>query len=182
MNPDNLFQLGVITDTHGTKGEVHAFIDADDPKHYESVKHLFVRMKSQYIPYFISKIRIRKDGDAIIAFEDIQSIEQADLLVGAELHATIDLLPKLTGDKFYYHEITDAMIVDEFLGELGPISNVYEAPQQVLIEFMHQGKEVMFPLNDAFFKKFDREKHQFHTSLPDGLLDVYITKDPFSEN
>lgn len=44
MNED-MFRIGVITSTHGLKGEVKVFPTTDDPARFKKLKKCFIRTK-----------------------------------------------------------------------------------------------------------------------------------------
>ena len=49
MNED-MFRIGVITSTHGLKGEVKVFPTTDDPARFKKLKKCFIRTKSGDVP------------------------------------------------------------------------------------------------------------------------------------
>jgi hypothetical protein len=51
------------------------------------------------------------------------------------------------------------------------------------VSFDHQGQEVMFPLHEDLYDRFDRSSATLFTRLPDGLLDAYLKiEDEGNEN
>ena len=174
MHPDQLFELGYLADTHGIKGGLVLLIDADEPTHYSKLKHVFIKQKNNFLPYFIQSIKIQKNGEGIIFFEDITNDEAADALVGNTVHAPVSELPPLKEGQFYFHELNGAKIIDEKLGDLGCITEVFDTEFQSIVSFDHKGQEVMFPLHEDLYDRFERESSTLYTRLPDGLLDVYL--------
>jgi 16S rRNA processing protein RimM len=69
------------------------------------------------------------------------------------------------------------MVIDSVLGELGPLTNVYELPQQSVGEFTYKNKSVLFPIREEFIDKVDRTEMKFYVTLPEGLVDIYLTDD-----
>ena len=173
MQHNDCFQLGHITRTHGTKGEVVIFLDVDFPDDYEQMESVFVEIKGQLIPYFIQQINIQRGNKAIVKFEDIHSIEQATPLINCPLFLPEDTLDELDGSKFYYHEIVGFRVVDATLGALGLITTVYTMATQDLIAMEYQGQEVLIPVNDDIIKGVNRQEKVMNVSLPEGLVDVY---------
>lgn len=177
MNPDQLFELGYISDTHGIKGMLAITIDADEPTHYKKLKHVFVQKKNQLLPYFISSIKIQKDGSGFIQFEDVTTEDAAEKLIGSTLHAPVSELPPLKENQFYYHELPGSNIKDDLLGTIGIISEVFDTEFQTIVSFIHEGNEVMFPLHEDLYHRFDRATKTLFTKLPEGLIEVYSSKD-----
>ena len=59
--------------------------------------------------------------------------------------------------------------------ELGTILEVIEQPHQIICRIEVQSKEVLIPLNEAFLEKVDHRKKQVLVTLPEGLLDIYLS-------
>ena len=49
MNED-MFRIGVITSTHGLKGEVKVFPTTDDPARFKKLKKCVIRTKNGDVP------------------------------------------------------------------------------------------------------------------------------------
>lgn len=173
MNKENCFQLGKITKTHGLKGEMQIWLDVDVPQDYEDLDSVMLDIKGELIPYLIDNIQIR-GTKSIVKFEDIDTIEAAQKLVGSDLYLPLEVLPDLKDDQFYYHEITDFQVVDAIKGKLGIVTAVYTSHQQDLIAMDYQGVEVLIPINDDIVTSINRDKKELYTNLPDGLIDVYL--------
>ncbi len=177
MNHKDCFQLGHITRTHGTRGEVVIFLDVDFPDDYEDLDSVFVEIKGQLTPFFVENINIQKGSKAIVKFEDINSIEAATPLINCGLFLPEDTLDDLNESQFYYHEIMGFKVVDEKLGELGTVATVYSMSTQDLIAMNYQGNEVLIPVNDTIVPRTDRALRTLYVNLPEGLLDVYISEE-----
>ena len=55
------------------------------------------------------------------------------------------------------------------------ILEVIEQPHQLLCRLDIKGKEVLVPLSENTLQKIDHRKKQVLVTLPDGLLDIYLT-------
>ncbi|MFP4095940.1 MAG: ribosome maturation factor RimM [Cyclobacteriaceae bacterium] len=176
MRIDDCFQLGYISKTHGLQGEVHAVLDVDFPEAYEEMESVFLQLQGSgtLIPFFIENFRLQKDS-VIVKFEEIDSIEQAEELLKAQLYLPLDQLPQLDEGQFYFHEIIGFRIEDELLGTLGSVKDVYEAGPQTLLAMDYQQQEVLIPLTDEIVTKVDKAQQTVYTRLPEGLLDIYLS-------
>lgn len=175
MTKDDCFELGHITKTHGIKGELVFFLDVDDPSQYDDLESVLIEVKGELLPFFIESISINRDR-AIVALEDINTIEQAERLIKCPLYLPLDNLEPITDpDRFYYHEITGFRVVDADAGKLGTIVTVYTMATQDLIVMAYQGQEILIPVNSAIVQGVDRATKQLNVTLPEGLLDVYLS-------
>jgi 16S rRNA processing protein RimM len=178
---DNYYLLGYIVRTHGTKGDVTIHLDVDYPEDYAEVDSIFVEIKGELVPYFVEDMNIQKQNKAIVRLEDVDSIEQAQALVGNALYMPIEELEDLGEGGFYYHQIQGYTVVDEVMGELGIIRAIYTPNTQDLIAMDYQGSEVLIPIVDDIVLSADHEKKQVRVKLPEGLLEVYLNPDSDAE-
>lgn len=172
MRQEECFQLGKITKPFGFKGQVVFFLDVDCPDDYSNLDSVFVEMKGNLIPYFIKDLNLN-GNKAIVSFEDL-SPEEAQALVGCRLFLPLDLLPELTGNRFYFHEVIGWQVVDAEKGDIGTIQSVIEFPAQPLFQIVKNGTEILIPIIDPVIKQVDRKEKIMHIEAPNGLIDLYL--------
>lgn len=172
MRKEECFYLGKITKKFSFKGEVLAYLDTDEPHRYQNMESVFVEQSKTLIPFFIQKSSIHKNTHLRIKFEEVDSEAQADALLGCDLYLPLSKLPKLSGKKFYFHEIVDFALVDKNQGVVGRILGVNDTAAQLFFEIERQSQTYLIPILDAFIQKIDRSEKQFHVDLPKGVLDV----------
>ncbi|CAG5068310.1 Ribosome maturation factor RimM [Dyadobacter sp. CECT 9623] len=177
MTQDNCFLLGYIVRTHGTAGNVVIFLDVDYPDDYDGLESVYVEIKGELVPYFIQDINLQKQSNAIVSFEDVDTMAKAQALVGSSLYLPLENLEPLGEEDFYYHEIKGYTVVDQTIGELGIIREVYSLNGQDLIAMDYQGTEILIPTAVEIVLKADKLNKQLLVNLPEGLLDVYLDKD-----
>lgn len=175
MNHPDYFLLGKILRTHGVKGDVVVFIDADDPMRYRKMKKLMIEINDELVQFNADRVSI-KEGEqtAIIHIDGVNDMHAAEQLLKKNLYQPLSMLRKLKGNAFYFHEIMGYKVDDKSLGELGTVSNVHDLPQHPVIAMMYKEKEVLIPLSIECFIELDRENRKIFVQLPDGLLDVYL--------
>ncbi|NJO02439.1 MAG: 16S rRNA processing protein RimM [Bacteroidia bacterium] len=175
MKKEECYELGHIIKAKGLKGELVLYLDVDDPEEYEDMESVFVEINDTMVPYFINQIRL-EGKRATVQFDEVTDVETAKLLIGAKLFLSLDNLPPLGQNQFYYHEVVGYHIVDQQLGLLGKITGIYDSGTQDLIAMDYEGKEVLIPLVDDFIRGVDHERRELTVNLPDGLLDIYLAE------
>lgn len=173
MKVDDCFELGNIIKPHGMKGEVAAILDVDNPSYYQNLESVFVDIDGKLIPFFIEKLSLNKEL-VIIKFEDIDSIDHTERVMGCPLYLPLSALPPLPENRFYFHEIIGFQVIDAEEGVIGFIKEVYQITQQDILAVDHHGQEVLIPLHDDFIVKVDKTQKEMHLNLPSGLLKVYL--------
>ncbi|TRX53032.1 16S rRNA processing protein RimM [Fulvivirga sp. M361] len=173
MKIDECYQLGYVIKKHGLKGEVNVLLDVDHPLEYSNLESVFVEINQKLVPFFVEYIQI-KQNKALIKFEDINSIEQAEDLRSCALYLPLTFLPELDSNQFYYHEIIGYAINDDQHGSIGRIKDVYTSGKQDLLAIEFKAKEILVPITDEVIRKVDHERNVLEVALPDGLLEIYL--------
>ena len=159
--------------SHGTKGQVVFHLDVDYPEEYEELESVFLEIKGELIPYFVESFNLQKKNRAIVQLEGVDTMENALSLVKTVLYMPLETLEELDEGQFYYHEIQGFEVVDEQIGVLGLVREVYSVATQNLIALDYQGAEVLIPIVDGIVLRADRANRRVLVNLPEGLLEVY---------
>ena len=176
MDFDSCFQLGYIIKSHGLKGEVSVFLDTDQPEAYKQLESVFVEQNKKLVPFFIDKTQINA-SKAVFKFDGISDIDQANSLRGAGLWLPLTVLPELSGNDFYYHEIAGFSLEDKNHGNIGTVKTVFTSAKQDLIAADYKGVEILIPISRNIINKVDKSVKTIYTNLPDGLLEIYYSPD-----
>ena len=174
MRKEDCFYLGKIVRKHSFRGEVVIKLDTDEPELYQNLESVFVALGNNLVPFFIESILLQKGNQLRIRFEDVKDEADADAILGIEVYLPLKFLPKLTGNKFYFHEIIGFDIEDINYGLLGVITGVNDSSAQPLFEVNSNGVEIFIPMIDHFIKKVDRENKKISVETPEGLIDLYL--------
>ncbi len=174
MQKENCFYLGKIVKKYSYKGELLIKLDTDDPESYTNMESVFVEKNKNLIPYFIKEVSLHKSTLLRIKFEDVSNEEEANQLIGSELYLPLDLLPELSGNKFYYHEVIGFEIHDRSFGKVGIISGVNDQTAQALFEIDKEGLQILIPINNDIIQKVDRKDKIIFIEAPEGLINLYL--------
>jgi len=174
MQLKDCFYLGKIVKKYSFKGELLVKLDTDEPEIFKNLESVFISLRNNLIPFFVDSCKLHKSQLLRIKFEDVDTEEDAEALLKSDLYLPLSILPTLSGNKFYYHEVTGFTIVDENFGEVGVIDNINDTGAQELFVIDRDGTEILIPVNDQFIKKVDRDKKQILVNTPEGLIDLYL--------
>ena len=174
MRKEDCFYLGRIVRKHSFKGEVVIKLDTDEPEMYEKMESVFVNLGNNLIPFFIKNSILQKGNQLRVNFTNITSEEDADSIIKAGVYLPLTMLPKLSGKKFYYHEIIGFKVEDEKFGNIGDITGVNDTTAQPLFEVEKGATQILIPMIDDFIIKIDRENQTIFLKTPEGLLDMYF--------
>ena len=172
MTKEECYRLGNITKPFGYKGQMVFYLDVDSPQDYAELDSAFIETKTGLVPYFF-KVDNINGNKAVVTFEDLTPNE-AQALAGHDLYLPLDLLPKLSGNQFYFHEVTGFRVIDSQYGDIGTLQSIIEYPAQPLFQIDKEGKEILIPVIDPVIKLVDRENKTLHIEAPNGLIELYL--------
>ena len=174
MKKNDCFYLGKIVKKYSFKGELLIKLDTDQPELYEELDALFLDINNNLIPYFIESSQLHKSNLLRVQFEDVETEADAEALIKTEVFLPLEFLPKLEGNKFYFHEIIGFKMMDENYGFVGEITGVNDSTSQSLFEVENQGREILIPMNDEFIVRVERDTKTIVVNTPEGLIDLYL--------
>ena len=172
MNINDCYYLGRINKPWGTKGQLALYLDVDSPDEYATLDSAFVETKGGLVPIFFHIDQLGGNR-AIVTLEDTTP-DEAARLVGHDLYLPLTLLPKLSGNQFYFHEVKGFRMVDSAYGDIGTIADIIEYPAQPLFQVMKNGTEVLIPVIDQVIDRVDRELKTIFITAPNGLIELYL--------
>ena len=174
MRKKDCFYLGKIAKKFSFKGEVLVYLDTDEPEMYTELESMFVEINGHLVPFFIEKASIHREKFLRTHFEDVDTEESADTIVGKDVYLPLTMLPKLEGNKFYYHEVVGFDAIDQRLGNFGTILRISDNGVQALFEVQKDDAIILIPLIDEFIIEVNRENKSILFNTPEGLIDLYI--------
>ena len=174
MQKKDCFYLGKIVRKHSFKGEVVIKLDTDEPQLYTNMDAVFVDVGNNLLPFFIEKSLLQKGNQLRVKFEDVSTEQDAHSILKSGVYLPLDLLPKLTGNKFYYHEVIGFSIEDIRYGKVGTITGINDSTAQPLFEIQHEDTVILIPMIDDFIKKIDRNNKTVIVETPEGLIEMYL--------
>ncbi len=173
MADQNFYYLGTLTKPFGLKGELCAFFDVDDCERYLGLTAIFVETDGEMLPYMIEKLQYRGNNQFIVKLQDVE-MDNVREFVQTDMYLPISELPKLSGNRFYFHEVIGFKVVDERLGEIGVCKDFMELANNPLMQVDHNGSEILIPASGQFVTNVDRENRILHVTTPEGLVELYL--------
>src|SRR5690606_13427779 len=174
MKKEDCFYLGKIVSKYSFKGELLMKLDTDEPELYENLDARFSYLRNNLVPFFIESSQLHKSDLLRVRFEDVDTEADADALIKSDVYLPLEFLPKLEGDKFYFHEVIGFKVEDISYGPVGIIKSINDSTAQALFEIDRDGTEILIPMNDEFIYKIDRENKTVFVETPEGLIDLYL--------
>ena len=167
---EQLLQVGVISSTHGVRGEVKVFTTTDDVKRFKKLKKVILDTGKEQLPLEIEGVKFFKQF-VILKFRGIDNINDIEKYKGKSLLVDREHAVKLKKDEYF---IADMIGMDVFTeeGELfGALKDVMETgANDVYIIEMTDGKEVLVPAIKQCILDVDIENRKMVIHLLEGLV------------
>jgi len=163
-------QVGVISSTHGIRGEVKVFPTTDDPQRFKKLKTVKMEMGKEQIDLEIIGVKFFKKF-VILKFKGIDNINDVEKYKGAALLIDRqDALP-LQEDEYFITDMIGMKVYTEDEKEFGVLQDVMEtgANDVYVIASIEHG-EVLLPAIRQCVLSVDIKEQKMVISLMKGLL------------
>ncbi|MBL0743350.1 ribosome maturation factor RimM [Chryseolinea lacunae] len=170
MDIEQCFKIGFILKPHGLKGEVTVSLDEEAPENLAELKILFLEKDKRLVPYFIQTASVQR-AKALVKFEDVDSIEDAEKISKHALYVEKSARPKSGRGEFYSDEVIGFEVWDTDAGLLGTIAEVQSGANPLLVVHQEE-REVLVPVNGPFITGVNKSKKRINVNLPEGFLDI----------
>ena len=164
-------QVGVISSTHGVRGEVKVFPTTDDINRFKKLKEVILVTEKTEKVLKITSVKFFKQF-AILKFEGIDTLNDVEVYKGAQLFVDRKHAVKLEKDEYFIADLIDLTVVDEEENEIGILVDVMKTgANDVYIVKNEEGKELLFPAIKECILNVDFKKKKVTVHVMDGLLD-----------
>ena len=167
---DEFITIGKVVSTRGNKGEVNILPLTDSTNRFKNLVTVFLRNNTSQTTLNIEKIRI-KENTVILKLKDIESIEEAKIIVGSFLEVERKNAVKLPKDTYFIFEIIGLEVYTENNIFLGKVENVISTgSNDVYIVKGKNKKELFIPAIREVVKNVNIEKKRITINMVDGLI------------
>lgn len=164
-------QVGVITQTHGIRGEVKVFPTTDDVNRFRKLKEVILETEKERLTLTVEGVKFFKQY-AILKFKEYDSINDVEKYKGAKLLVPREKAVKLQKDEYFVADLIGMQVVTEDEEPFGKIKNVLgTGANDVYVVETAEGKEVLLPAIRECVLQIDMDKGVIMVHIMDGLLD-----------
>jgi 16S rRNA processing protein RimM len=168
---ENLLQVGVITQTHGIKGEVKVFPTTDDVNRFKKLKNVILDTGNENIELEIEGVKFFKQY-AILKFKGIDNINDIEKYKGKSLLVTRENAVKLKKNEYFIADMLGMKVITEDEKEFGTLKDVLATgANDVYIVQTLDHKEVLLPAIKQCILDVDIENQVMKVHIMKGLLD-----------
>lgn len=168
---EDLLQVGVITQTHGIRGEVKVFPTTDDVNRFKKLKEVILDTGKEKLTLEIEGVKFFKQF-VILKFKGFDNINDIERYKSKSLFVTRANAVRLRRNEYFIADLIDIEVFDENDQPFGVLTDVLETgANDVYVIKMTDGREVLVPAIKECILSVDIEGRKMVVHLLDGLLD-----------
>ena len=168
---ESKLQVGVISSTHGVRGEVKVFPTTDDVKRFKRLKEVILDTVKEELVLEIVGVKFFKQF-VILKFKGFDNINDIEKYKTKSLYVTRANAVRLRKDEYFIADLQGLTVIDENESVLGTLRDVMETgANDVYIVDMTDGREVLIPAIKECILNVDVEGGKIQIHIMDGLLD-----------
>ena len=161
---EQLLQVGVISSTHGIRGEVKVFPTTDDPDRFRKLKQVILDTGREQKSLEIEGVKFFKQF-VILKFNDIEKYK------GKSLYVTREHAVKLKKDEYFIADLIDMQVELEDGTAFGVLTDVMQTgANDVYCIRTEEHGEVLIPAIKDCILDVDVEAGKMKIHLLDGLI------------
>ena len=169
---EDMLRVGVISSTHGVRGEVKVFPTTDDPARFEDLETVFLDTGREKLKLEISGVKFFKNM-VILKFKGYDNINDIEKYRGKDLWITRDQDVPLGEDENFVADLIGLSVVTDQGETLGVMKDVmFTGANDVYVVERENGKELLFPAIKDCILDVDLEEGVMTVHVLDGLLDL----------
>jgi len=169
---EDLLQVGIITSTHGVRGEVKVYPTTDDPRRFRRLKEVVLDTGKEKMNLEIEGVKFFKQF-VILKFKGLDNINDIEKYRQKSLYVTRKNAVRLQRDEYFIADLIGMKVQDEDGKELGTVKDVIETGANDVYEVeMADGKSLLLPAIKQCILNVDVENGTMQVHVLEGLLDL----------
>ena len=169
---EQTLRVGVITSTHGVRGEVKVFPTTDDSRRFKKLKQVYLDTGKEMLPLEIEGVKFFKQM-VILKFKGYENPDDVMKFRQKELWIDRKDAVRLSKDEYFIADLIDMEVCDEEGKLIGTLKDVISTgANDVYAVETPEGKEVLFPAIRQCVLDVDTEARKMTVHVMEGLLDL----------
>lgn len=169
---EDLLQVGVITTTHGVRGEVKVFPTTDDAARFKKLKQVILDTGKEKVELEIAGVKFFKNL-VILKFKGIDDINDVEKYRKKSLYVTRENAVKLKKDEYFIADLIGLKAISDEGEDLGIINDVLQTGANDVYVIEKEGAgELLVPAIKECVKNVDIEGGTMELHLLPGLRDI----------
>lgn len=167
---EDFLQIGVISSTHGIKGEVKVYPTTDDVNRFKKLKEVYLDTGKEKLTLHPESVKFFKQF-VILKFKEFGNINEIEQFRNKSLLVDRQNAVKLRKDEYFIADLIGLSVVTEEGDAFGLMKDVMQTgANDVYVVERTNGEEVLLPAIKECVKEIDIENEKITVHIMDGLL------------
>ena len=167
---EELLQVGVITQTHGIRGEVKVFPTTDDPTRFQDLKHVLLDTGKETLPLEIENVKFFKQF-VILKFKGYDNINDVERYKRCPLLVERSEAVTLEEDEYYITDMIGIQVTTDEGEDFGVLKDVMATGANDVYVIDHPSAgEVLVPAIKECILEVDIPGRKMKIHVMDGLI------------
>ena len=168
---EELFRVGVISNTHGIRGEVKVYPTTDNVRRFDDLKEVILDTGKEQLNLHVTSVKYFKNM-VILKFKEFDNINDIIPYKGMDLFVTRENAIPLEAGEYYIADIIGSKVITDEDKILGTLTDVLQTgANDVYVVKTKDGKEVLLPSIEECILDRDIENKIVKVHIMKGLLD-----------
>lgn len=168
---EELFRVGVISNTHGIRGEVKVYPTTDNVRRFDDLKEVILDTGKEQLILHVTSVKYFKNM-VILKFKEFDNINDIIPYKGMDLLVTRENAIPLEEGEYYIADIIASKVITDEDKILGTLTDVLQTgANDVYVVKTKDGKEVLLPSIEECILDRDIENKIVKVHIMKGLLD-----------
>lgn len=168
---EQMLRVGVITSTHGVRGEVKVFPTTDDAKRFKTLKKVILDGREP-LELSIEQVKFFKNM-VILKFKGYDNINDVEMFRKKSLYVTRENAVKLKKNEYFIADLIGLKMISDEGEDLGELTDVLQTGANDVYVISKEGADdILLPAIKDCVKQVDIEGGTMQVHLLDGLRDL----------
>lgn len=168
---EELFRVGVISNTHGIRGEVKVYPTTDNVRRFDDLKEVILDTGKEQLILHVTSVKYFKNM-VILKFKEFDNTNDIIPYKGMDLLVTRENAIPLEEGEYYIADIIGSKVITDEDKILGTLTDVLQTgANDVYVVKTKDGKEVLLPSIEECILDRDIENKIVKVHIMKGLLD-----------
>lgn len=167
---ESRFQIGIISSTHGIRGEVKVFPTTDDVRRFGKLKEVILDTGKGDLNLSVQSVKYFKQF-VIVKFEGLDDINAVEKYRGKSLYVTRENAVRLQKDEYFIADLIGLGVQDETGEPIGVLEDVLGTGANDVYRIrLTDGRELLLPAIRQCVLEVDVQAGFMKVHILEGLL------------
>lgn len=167
-----LLEVGQVVGTHGLRGDIKVRVASFEPGDLLAAEKVYLRRVNGETECLTLLRQSLHKGNVLLRLCGFESLTAVEPLVGSSILLEEGDLPELEEGQYRIHNLIGLQVVDEQLGPIGRLENMFTTAAHDTYVVQGEYGEVLIPAVPVFILDIDLDGQIMKVDLPEDLVSI----------